>query len=440
MNNYNKLTINGVVQPIREYHGLRVVTFKDIDDVHKKPIGTAKRNFNSNKQYFIEGEDFFLINKNKVGTDFVLRYGFKDTAPSGTLITESGYLMIVKSLTGDLAWDVQRKLVNSYFRNNYFLKNSVTASTPLTREELAAYMIYNSQIIDSIKAENEFMLRSIKDSNQTLLKQQSDSLNYMIDLVKKFSEYESSQTKKYGSMMASGLYTLNNAIKTFTKVIECNNHDCSPATTLLNETIGDNEEEQWKKSAIKTVEKICSNLNIKGKNVVLLKIYATIKNSNGIDLNLEKEKYMKQRNIKVLSIISFISTSKKLRDLFDQYAKELLENSFCNDRKNTINSCQSVHIPFSQLVTITPSCIWDIVSPLYKIGYKKPSVMKFVYKEMENISDVSLVNISNTYAKQYQIKNICRGFVISQDEKLMKILKEAVNSIIKKYKESVINI
>lgn len=33
-----------------------------------------------------------------------------------TLITESGYLMLVKSFTEDLAWEVQQKLVNSYFK------------------------------------------------------------------------------------------------------------------------------------------------------------------------------------------------------------------------------------------------------------------------------------------------------------------------------------
>ena len=32
------------------------------------------------------------------------------------LITEQGYLMLVKSFTDDLAWKVQRELVNGYFR------------------------------------------------------------------------------------------------------------------------------------------------------------------------------------------------------------------------------------------------------------------------------------------------------------------------------------
>lgn len=43
-----------------------------------------------------------------------------------TLITESGYLMLVKSFTDDLAWRVQRELVKGYFR----AKEQARASTP----------------------------------------------------------------------------------------------------------------------------------------------------------------------------------------------------------------------------------------------------------------------------------------------------------------------
>ena len=34
------------------------------------------------------------------------------------VVTESGYLMLVKSFTDDLAWQVQRQLVNTYFRKS----------------------------------------------------------------------------------------------------------------------------------------------------------------------------------------------------------------------------------------------------------------------------------------------------------------------------------
>ncbi len=46
---------------IKEFNGQRVVTFKDVDSVHERPDGTARKRFNDNRSRFIEGEDFYLI-------------------------------------------------------------------------------------------------------------------------------------------------------------------------------------------------------------------------------------------------------------------------------------------------------------------------------------------------------------------------------------------
>lgn len=37
----------------KEYRGKMVVTFKDIDLCHKRPEGTASRNFRKNREHFI---------------------------------------------------------------------------------------------------------------------------------------------------------------------------------------------------------------------------------------------------------------------------------------------------------------------------------------------------------------------------------------------------
>lgn len=106
----NELTIGNVNVVIKEYQGQRVVTLKDIDTVHQRPDGTARRNFNTNKQHFIEGVDYFKIQPYEIRTVGI-------TSPNGgTVVTESGYLMLVKSFTDDLSWDVQRELVNTYFK------------------------------------------------------------------------------------------------------------------------------------------------------------------------------------------------------------------------------------------------------------------------------------------------------------------------------------
>jgi hypothetical protein len=51
---------------IKEYNGQRVVTFKDIDAVHGRPDGTASRNFRTNRERFIENEDFFRVSADEI--------------------------------------------------------------------------------------------------------------------------------------------------------------------------------------------------------------------------------------------------------------------------------------------------------------------------------------------------------------------------------------
>lgn len=94
----------------KEFNGQRVVSFKDIDLVHERPEGTARKRFNDNKKHFIACEDYFVRNTDEAKNEFGI------TAPNGLmLLTEQGYLMLVKSFTDDLAWTVQRQLVSSYF-------------------------------------------------------------------------------------------------------------------------------------------------------------------------------------------------------------------------------------------------------------------------------------------------------------------------------------
>lgn len=96
---------------IREYQGQRVVTFADIDKVHQRPDGTARKSFNRCKKHLILGEDYFVHLMDEAEEQFNI------TAPNGLItLTEQGYLMVIKPFRDDLAWQVQRQLVNVYFR------------------------------------------------------------------------------------------------------------------------------------------------------------------------------------------------------------------------------------------------------------------------------------------------------------------------------------
>lgn len=109
------VTINDSDISVKEYNGRRVVTLKDIDLCHSRPDGTAGRNFRTNKHYLVEREDYFRVCPDEIRRHKIMQISPK-TREDIILLTESGYLMLVKSFTDDLAWQVQRQLVNTYFK------------------------------------------------------------------------------------------------------------------------------------------------------------------------------------------------------------------------------------------------------------------------------------------------------------------------------------
>lgn len=139
----NSITINKTEVSIKEYKSSRVVTFKDIDTVHGRPEGTARKRFNDNKEHFIEGVDFYVIDQPSEIRTLGITRPQGGTPQSVTLLTESGYLMLVKSFTDDLAWDVQRQLVNTYFR--VATQNSADTIALSIKQKRADAMYINAQ-------------------------------------------------------------------------------------------------------------------------------------------------------------------------------------------------------------------------------------------------------------------------------------------------------
>lgn len=100
-----------------------------IDEVHQRPDGTARAAFNRNRSHFIEGVDFLEMTADVIRTES-LSDAFSARTAKGIILFESGYLMLTKPFNDDLAWQVQRELVNSYFRTQ--------RTQPLTEIEMIA--------------------------------------------------------------------------------------------------------------------------------------------------------------------------------------------------------------------------------------------------------------------------------------------------------------
>ena len=109
----NELSIMSAMPQPKVYNGQRVVTLRDIDELHQRKDGTAWQNFNSNRSHFVEGLDFYHVTRDNHQN---LKFSGFEIGKRGTLVfTLTGYLMIVKSFTDDLSWAIQRELVNGYF-------------------------------------------------------------------------------------------------------------------------------------------------------------------------------------------------------------------------------------------------------------------------------------------------------------------------------------
>lgn len=121
------ITIENTEMQIREYAGQRVVTFDDICAVHHCERKRLTKHFERKRRHFVKDEDYFEMTRKELN-DL--------TSPNSKIIgnpnikaylfTESGYLMIVKCLDDDIAWNVQRQLVNAYFRMKDFREELVT--------------------------------------------------------------------------------------------------------------------------------------------------------------------------------------------------------------------------------------------------------------------------------------------------------------------------
>lgn len=184
---------------IKEYNGQRVVTFKDIDMVHSRPDGTARKRFADNRNRFIEGQDFFKISASEIRTTKLFEIPDKASVDY-VLVTEQGYLMLVKSFTDDLAWEVQRQLVNAYFKVKTIVNEDLTPQTRLILE--LAQSIANKELADKerdrqIALANETAKKAVEttESIKEAVKPVFD--NWRVEINAKFNRIQKNSDKQF---------------------------------------------------------------------------------------------------------------------------------------------------------------------------------------------------------------------------------------------------
>lgn len=150
---------------IKEYEGQRVVTMWDIAKLHGVTQDNVRKIFKRNIQHLVEGEDYFLVEKQDDFVSTLSRNGdikqqTINRAKDIPVFTEAGYLLMTKPMTDEISWKVQRQLVNCYFKVKEHIKSGREDSEKLNAEA-------PKYILEDINKTLEILTRMYKEAGAT---------------------------------------------------------------------------------------------------------------------------------------------------------------------------------------------------------------------------------------------------------------------------------
>jgi len=154
------ITINNTQVEVKEYEGIRVVTAWDIAKVHGREVKRINEIFKNNIDKFILKEDYFFLTPNEFSGSFKTTQDFiPNNVKEIPLFTESGYLMLVKTFTDDLSWDIQRQLIKTYFRFKETQKTMTLPQQLLAQAQCLVEMDNRITVVEN-KVDNEIRVNS----------------------------------------------------------------------------------------------------------------------------------------------------------------------------------------------------------------------------------------------------------------------------------------
>lgn len=187
-NNLVKINEDEIV--VKEYENQRIVTAWDIAKVHKREVKTINQSFKLVKDKMIENEDYFIIEKSeKLRSENLTLKNLWDNAPAAKeiiLFSESGYLMLVKTFTDDLSWDIQRQLVKGYFKLKENNQKSLTLPQQLLAQAQYLVEIDNRVSVVEDKIDNE--IRVDNGEQRKIQKAVGTRIYQRIDIIPQLAE------------------------------------------------------------------------------------------------------------------------------------------------------------------------------------------------------------------------------------------------------------
>lgn len=183
----NKLKVLDKEIEIKEYNSNRIVTAWDIAELHEKSVSEVGQQFKRNKKYLIENVDYILLNRNDISvSQIVIQKKIPNNVKFIPIFTESGYLMLVKSFNDELSWEVQRILINSYFKVKELQQNNF--KVPQTFKEALLLAVEQQEEIERLELEN--------NKNMLLIEEQKPKVEFFDTVTKSDKTFDMNTVSK----------------------------------------------------------------------------------------------------------------------------------------------------------------------------------------------------------------------------------------------------
>lgn len=164
-----------------EHNKERVLTTKQLEEVGFGSAENIKRNFNRNKERFIEGKHYFVLQGEELnilrGTVSPIQISPKTRTLY--LWTEKGIIRHAKILDTDMAWDIQERL-----EETYFAVKEGKLTPQLTMEEQLALQVFHGgmEAVEATKVLVEMKTKPLIEANQKLEKE-NNKLNRKFEAI-----------------------------------------------------------------------------------------------------------------------------------------------------------------------------------------------------------------------------------------------------------------
>jgi len=176
------------------YKDVRVVTSRQIADLHRKKVKSVNQTFTRNMERFEKDKDYYEVTRSDLITDnmnmsvfFSKTSNTKDTY----LFAEKGYFKLCKIFNDNVSWDVYEKLLDVYFRYKEMKNYECVEDLIVLQAQSLKKLRLKVESIDNRLEKVEYNYEERKSLLPSPEKSDRDNFNQLV------RKYASNNNKKY---------------------------------------------------------------------------------------------------------------------------------------------------------------------------------------------------------------------------------------------------